>query len=121
MRLLQISDKGAVREPDYPNWVRLKRQYPASVANNLRRQGRKKSAVRANIEENILLAQERPKKGLLAKFERSLAQMQQDNIVGGIPEPANVGNEQFGTRLRPKREFVGYRHLVFPLTPLERK
>jgi hypothetical protein len=32
-----------------------------------------------------------------------------------------VGNEQFGTRLRPKREFVGYRHLVFPLTPLERK
>ena len=70
--------------------------------------------MRTNIEEDVALAQERPEKPLLSKFERSLPQMQQYNIVGGIPEPADVGNEHVGSRLKPKHDFVGYRHCYFP-------
>jgi len=36
--------------------------------------------------------------------------MQQYNIAGGITKPANMGNEQIGTGLKPERGLIGYSH-----------
>src|SRR5882762_717211 len=47
--------------------------------------------------------------------------MQQYNIAGGITKPANMGNEQIGTRLKPERGLIGYRHSVFPGCPIKQE